>query len=327
MFILGIDIAKAKVDVALTREHQVQAEATFSNNEAGFVKLAAWLADAQVDALHACLEATGRYGDALARFLHEQGHRVSFVNPSRIADYSRSKLRRNKTDRLDARLIADFCFTQQPDLWTPPSEARRELQELTRYATSLKQDRQRKRNQLKALPTSAVLRRSLDKTIAFLEAELESIEEQMRALVRNDPDLWADVALIESIPGLSTTTALHFLAEVDMARFSQAPQVAAYAGLVPSHHRSGSSVRKPDRLSKVGNRHLRRAFYMPALSAHRFNPIIQDLRDRLQARGKAKMTIVIATMRKLLHLAFGVLKTRQPFDPLHDQRTAPVYQS
>lgn len=326
MHILGIDVAKAKVDVALTQANEIKAESSFANSEAGFAKLHSWLQRAGVEQLHACLEATGRYGDALARFLHEQAYVVSFVNPSRIADYSRSKLRRNKSDQLDARLIADFCFTQQPDRWTPPSEARRELQELTRYATSLKQDRQRKRNQLQALPTSAALRHSLEKTIDFLEQELKLIEEQMRTLVRSDPELWADVELIESIPGLSTTTALCFLAEVDMSRFSQAPQVAAYAGLVPCHYRSGSSVRKPDRLSKVGNRHLRTAFFMPALSAHRFNPIIRDLRERLQARGKAKMTIVVATMRKLLHLAFGVLKTRQPFDPALAHRTASAYQ-
>src|SRR5690606_249666 len=94
-------------------------------------------------------------------------------------------------------------------------------------------------------------------------------------------------------------------------------QLAAFAGLTPAQQQSGSSVRRPSRLVKWGNAHLRTAFYMPALSAHRFNPLLAALRERLLARGKSKMTVIVACMRKLLHLAYGVLKTRKPFDPYH----------
>ncbi|MBK8797600.1 MAG: IS110 family transposase [Anaerolineales bacterium] len=113
----------------------------------------------------------------------------------------------------------------------------------------------------------------------------------------------------------SALTACRFLAEVDVARFRQASHLAAYGP--GSLSAPPASVRKKPRLSKVGNRHLRTLFFMPALSAHRFNPIIADLHARLTERGKPKMAVVGAVMRKLLHLAYGVLKTRKPFDPQH----------
>lgn len=270
--------------------------------------------------LHACLEATGRYGDELAYFLHQQGYDVSVVNPSRTHAYRKSKLQRHKNDALDAWLIADFCATQRPNLWTPPSEAMRELQEMTRELTILKSDRQRKRNKLKSGLASAQIRRSIQRQIRFIEQEIARLETMIEEHIDNDPELRADAELLRSIPGLGPTTAARFLAEVNVANFQQATQVAAYAGLIPAHATSGTSVHKRPALSKIGNRHLRSAFYMPALTAQRHNPIIQALVNRLTARGKHKMVIVAAVMRKLIHLAFGVLKTRQPFDPNYSEQ-------
>lgn len=315
MHILGIDIAKASFDTGLTEDNHSYEQESFSNNNKGFKRLVKWLAAHQVKELHVCLEATGRYGDALAHFLHSQGHQVSFVNPLRIHAYGRSKLRRNKNDRLDAQLIADFCFTQKPALWTPPSQLQRESQEISRHITTLKQDRQRKRNQLGSGLTSLRLRRSIEQTIDFLDKEIKLLEQELQELLTQDPDKAEDIKLLLSIPAIGLLTACHFLAEVDVSRFSQASQLAAYAGLVPTEHSSGTSIHKKPRLSKVGNRHLRTLFFMPALSAHRFNPIIASLRTRLAERGKPKMSVIGAVMRKLLHLAYGVLKTRKPFDP------------
>ena len=315
MHILGIDIAKASFDTGLTEDNHSYEQESFSNNNKGFKRLAKWLAAHQVKELHVCLEATGRYGNALAHFLHSQGHQVSFVNPLRIHAYGRSKLRRNKNDRLDAQLIADFCFTQKPTPWTPPSQVQRESQEISRHITTLKQDRQRKRNQLGSGLTSSRLRRSITQTISFLDKEIKLLERDLYKLLCQDPGKAEDIKLLLSIPAIGLLTACRFLAEVDVSRFAQASQLAAYAGLVPTEHSSGTSVHKKPRLSKVGNRHLRTLFFMPALSANRFNPIFANLRTRLTERGKPKMSVVGATMRKLLHLAYGVLKTRKPFDP------------
>jgi len=319
MHVLGIDVSKAIFDTAFTENNQRYQSADFTNDSAGYKRLANWLSAQQVTDLHVCLEATGRYGDALAHFLHRQGHTVSVVNPARIHAYGKSKLRRNKNDRLDAQLIADFCFTQKPKPWTPPSPIQRESQEISRHITTLKEDRQRKRNQLQSGLSSSRLCKSIEKTIRFLDQEIQLLEKELQALLRRDETRAEDIDLLLSIPGIGLLTACHFLAEVDVSRFAQASQLAAYAGLAPSEHTSGSSVRKKPRLSKVGNRHLRTLFFMPALSAHRFNPIIASLRQRLLERGKPKMSVVGATMRKLLHLAYGVLKTRKPFDPNHVQ--------
>ncbi len=163
MHILGIDIAKATFDVALSADNEHFIIEEFNNTPSGHRTLQKWLRRHDVKQLHACLEATGRYGDELARFLHQQGYDVSVVNPSRTHAYRKSKLKRHKNDALDAWLIADFCSTQRPDLWTPPSEAMRELQEMTRELTTLKGDRQRKRNKLKSGLASAQIRRSIQR--------------------------------------------------------------------------------------------------------------------------------------------------------------------
>ena len=315
--ILGIDISKAKVDVALSADNKQFAQAEFANDAKGHKALQKWLKGHHVQELHVCLEATGRYGDEVAHYLHAQGYAVSLVNPSRIHAYGQSKLRRNKNDRLDARLIADFCATQEPELWTPPSVAQRELQELSREISTLKNDRQRKRNKLKSGLSSLKTRRSVERHIRFIDQEIAKLEQDIEQLIDKEPALKEDIELLTSIPAIGITTAVRFVAEVDVSRFQQAAQVAAYAGLIPREHSSGTSVHKKARLSNVGNRHLRTAFYMPSLAAHRSNPIIRALVDRLTERGKSKMTIIGAVMRKLLHLAFGVLKTRKPFDANH----------
>jgi len=315
MDILGIDIAKRKFDVALQREERIIATGQFNNDGQGFLKLQKWLRRRKAEQVHACLEATGRYGDELALFLHEQGHEVSIVNPSRIKAYAESKLQRTKTDQVDAKLIADFCATQRPGAWEPPSEAQQELQALVRHIERLKEERTRAKNRRQSRVPSAVVLEAIDEHITFLDAQIEKLEQRIRDLVDDDPDLRRQVELLISIPGISETTATRFIAEVDVNRFSKANQVAAYAGLTPRKHESGSSVHRRGHLSKVGNRRLRAAFYMPALAAMRSNPIIMNLVQRLEERGKSKMTIVGAVMRKLIHLAFGVLKTRRPFDP------------
>ncbi len=145
--VLGIDVSKKTLDAAMIFDNRTVSK-QFKNSLEGFKSLAAWLESLQITRVHACLEATGAYGEAVALFLHEQGHLVSVVNPLRIKGYAQSNMQRNKTDRLDARLIANFCLTQAPDGWQPPSAAVKQLQSLVRRVEVLEEMLQAEENRL-----------------------------------------------------------------------------------------------------------------------------------------------------------------------------------
>lgn len=312
---LGIDISKAKFDVALFEDDQYHL-ATFENNKQGHRSLFKWLKKRKGQSAHVCIEATGRYGDGVTTFLHERGFAVSVVNPARIKAYGASQLKRNKTDLEDAKVIAHFCATQKPRLWTPPPLEIRELQELSRRLENLKSDRTRELNRKKSVISSQAVLQTVEEHIAFLDAQIAAVEEQIFDLIKRHPELRRQHKLLTSIKGVGDLTAAKFLAEVpDISRFKTAPELAAYAGLTSKIYNSGSSVHRRAKLAKTGNGRFRTAFYMPALAAMRYNPIVRALALRLEERGKARMTIVAAAMRKLVHLAFGVLKTGMPFDP------------
>jgi len=316
MMILGIDVAKAKVDIALLDGQELIATGQFNNTPAGFKKLSKWLKHKTGEPVRACMEATGRYGDELAEYLHKQGHSVSVVNPVRIKKYAESQLRRNKTDKLDAQIIADFCRTQEPALWMPPSPQKRLLQEMVRRLNTLVQERTRERNRLKSDLKSDIVKASIVEALDFIAAQIEHLETQIQEHIDHYPDLKRDHELLTSINGIGDKTAFRILGELpDVDRFDNAGQAVAYSGLSPRQHTSGSSVHKRSRLTKIGNQNIKTAMYLPALSAIRFNPIVKALAERLESYGKEKMVIVGAAMRKLLQLAYGVLKSGVPFDP------------
>lgn len=314
--VLGIDIAKDKFDVVLLSAAQVIAKGQFTNSQPGIKALHAWLKKHGVSSVWACLEATGRYGDKLALALHENGHQVSIVNPAQIKRYAESKLRRNKTDRLDAVLIADFCETQKPNLWTPPPLEKRQLQEMVRRLNSLIVERTREQNRQQSGLESQTVLASIETHLDFLNSQIDGLENEIQVHIEQHPTLKEDHDLLNSIKGIGPNTASRILGELpDIAYFKSADAVVAYAGLSVQHVHSGSSVKKKPRLSKIGNAHLRTTLYFPAISAIRYNPIIRALAERLRAKGKLPMEIIGAAMRKLLRLAYGVLKTRQRFDP------------
>jgi transposase len=320
--ILGIDVSKATLDVHLLSEGKSY-DQCFDNNADGFKQLQMWLKEQRAKAVHACLEATGLYGEELAHFLYLQGYQVSVVNPARIKKYADSQLRRNKTDKLDARIIADFCRTQQPRLWTPPDAAWRALRDLVRHREDLITMRQQERNRLDAGVQAAVVIENLKQHIAFLDAQLDDLDRQIKDHIDQHPDLKHQRDLLVSIKGISAKTAAVLLAEVrDFTAFENVRELVAYAGLNPAQYRSGSSVRGKTRISKQGNAAIRKALYMPALSAKRTNPLIKPLCDRLVLEGQPPMVAVVAAMRKLLHLSYGVLKTRTSFDPLYLSQAA-----
>jgi len=312
---LGIDVAKGKFDVVLVRADGKRQWRTFANTAEGFGALLGWLGKQQALPVHACLEATGTYGLALATFLHQAGQQVSVVNPACIKAFADSELKRTKTDKVDAGLIARFCRAMQPALWQPPAPEVAQLQGLVRRLESLQQMAVQERNRLAAPGLAEPVRESVARTLAMLQEEMKRLRGQLDDHVDGHAALKQQRELLTSINGIGRTTANLLLGELSGCDFQKAREVAAYAGLVPQERQSGSSVRGKARLSKKGNRRLRKALYWPAIVAIRHNPVLAAFARRLREAGKPKMVVIAAVMRTLLHLAFGVLKHQRPFDP------------
>lgn len=313
---LGIDVGKDSLELALLTPHEQLHTKSVRNTEAGFKALMRWLdrlAD-EARAVRICLAASGGYEEDVALFLHERGVHVSVVNPRQTSAYAASRLRRSKTDRADAALLARFCQREQPPAWQVPSKAQRQLRELTRGLEALKIERDRPKNRRDRASHEAVAS-ALDRVLDTLSEQIQALEIEINEQLAAHPDLGQQRDLLVSIPGIGPLTAALVLSELgDVSRFESARQAAAYAGLVPRHHESGTSVKRRSRLSKLGNSRLRRALYFPALSAMRHNEAVKVFATRLRERGKAKMAVVGASMRKLLHICFGVLSSGQPFD-------------
>jgi transposase len=312
--VIGIDIGKAKFDGAIKRGEKYQ-EKKFDNKEEGFIELEKWVKENKVEQAHFCMEATGIYGEKLANYLYSKGYNVSVINPSRIEAFGRSQMRRNKTDKQDARLIAQYCESMKPEKFKPLVEEVKSLQELERHLDSLKQQHRQQLNRLESQSNLSVIR-STKKIIKFVEEEIEEVEKMIEEEIKKNQQLKKNNELLMTIPGIGQTTAAVILAEIgDITRFDNVRKLDAFVGLSPSQYTSGTSVRKQTKLSKLGNSNLRKALYLPAVSAKNHNPIVKAFCLRLQEKGKVPMCIIGAAMRKLLHLAYGVLKNQLPFDP------------
>lgn len=311
--ILGIDVAKDSYQVTLLLTAR-RTRQSFQNQAAAFAELRRWLQAQGVTELHACLEATGRYGEPLAGYLHAQGYTVSVVNPAQIKHYAQSQLRRNKTDKLDADVIADFAHTQHPPAWQPTAPKIRELQALVHHYDALQAARQQEHNRLQAGVDSATVEQMLTQHLAFLDAQLAEVRRLIEDHIDRHPDLKADHALLTSIPGIGMLTAAK-LQSIELQRFANARAATAFVGLNPRQHDSGASVHRRAHLSKMGHAEMRQALFMPGLVAQRHNPLVRALCERLSAKGKHSMAILGAAMHKLLCLAYGVLKSGKPFDP------------
>ena len=311
--ILGIDIAKAKFDVALLLPDEKIRRKSCPNTPAGFLELSKWLVRHGAPTVHAALEATGTYGDALAHYLYDAGHIVSVLNPAVTHAFAASQLSRAKTDRIDAELIARYTATQQPAAWKPTPREVRELQALIRRLDALQGMKTQEINRLEAGPMVAAVRTSLETIIGTLTTEIKAVQRQIRQHIDQHPGLRDQCDLLTSIPGIGEATAAILVAELFDKRYASARQAAAFAGVVPRVFESGT-LKTRGRLVKIGPSRLRKALYFPALAALRFNPTLRALQTRLHAAGKPKMVIVGAAMRKLIHLAFGVLKSGRAYD-------------
>ena len=311
---LGIDVAKAKLDCALRLPDGKHRNKVVNNNAGGFKTLLEWLQKHGGSTAHVCMEATGVYWEEVATYLATQGLPVSVVNPAQIKAFGASHLVRTKTDRVDAQLIAAFCFERSPALWQAPSAKEQALRAMVLRLDALQNMRTQESNRLEV--ARETVKAGIASHIAWLNKEIDQLARQIRQHMDNDPDMKDKQELLDSIPGLGERTIACLLAFYgDLQRFDNARQAVAFAGLDPRQHESGSSVRGKPRLSKVGHSFLRKALYMPAMVALHKTAWGKVFRQRLAAAGKPPMLIIGAMMRKLVHVAFGVLKSRKAFDP------------
>jgi len=314
MQVIGIDISKDKFDVALFGREKTK---SFANNSQGFVSLKLWIEKNGYEKVWACMEATGFYGEVLAEFLYVNGYDISVVNPACIKAYSQSKLSRHKTDRVDAILIAEYANKQKPHLWKPCNPKLKELKELYRCSQALKIQLTQVNNQLENQRLMLAVKKVWKALKLQLEKQIKNIELNAIELIMSSKELKEDYINLQTIPGIGKITAIAILAEVpELTLFRNARQLAAYAGLIPRHKTSGSTIRGKARLSKIGSANLRKALYFPALTAVTYNPIIKAFHDKLKKKGKHTLAILGAAMRKLLHIIYGILKTKQPFNPI-----------
>ena len=314
--ILGIDVSKETLDANCARGQRKQSR-TFANSPDGWRMTLSWLKAMGCKHAHVCMEATGRHSLGPALALHDAGHVVSVVNPAQIRDFGRTKLGRNKTDQVDAALIREYAELFKPGPWTPPSPAMRQLSALQTVRAGIVGSRTEWRNRISSGLDDSTATKLAAATIDHFTTQLEAIDKAISETIDGDVELRGRRDLLLSVVGVGETLAALLLAEMpEPGVLRRSGELVAYAGLNPSHHRSGTSIDRPTRISKIGNATLRSSLYMPALSAMRYNPAIAALVARLKSAGRLKpKQIVVAAMRKLLVICFGVLKTGKWFDP------------
>ncbi len=313
--VLGIDVSKGKLHLALqVDEHRRAKRKVVTNNLAGYEELSEWLKHQRVERVHGCLEATNTYGNGVASYLYEQGHQVSIINPLRLSGFAQSELQRSKTDGADAALIAQFGWQKRPEAWTPMPAELQQLQALARRLEDLQTMITQERNRLDTVHDA--LKDDIQAHIKFLKQQVVALKKSIQEHLQQHPTLAAQVERLDSIVGIGLMSAACIRAEIgQLERFSSARELAAFSGLTPKEHQSGTSVHGKVRLSKIGNAHLRHHLYFPALVAIRRSPEIAHWRDQLLARGKTKMQVIGAIMHKLIRICFGVLKSGKDFDP------------
>jgi transposase len=320
MFYLGMDVAKAKLDCCLLLDEASGKRKTkvVSNTKPGIVDLLAWVAKQNISTaeLHVVMEATGVYHEQAALVLADAGVTVSIINPAQVKDFGRGLAVRTKTDGVDSFVLARYGALLKPVAWMPPAPEARTLQALLARREAIAQDLRRERNRQEkadATDTPERIQKSLADSIGFLVKQLAELQQDIDQHIDRHPGLKNDLALLQSIPAVGPQVGSNMLSVMHSHDFGSAEQLAAYLGLVPVERQSGSSVLGRARLSKAGPARIRAVLYMAAVVATRHNLHVKAVYERLLARGKSKMSALGAAMRKLVHLCFGVLKTRQPY--------------
>jgi transposase len=315
----GIDVSKAVLDVAVRRDERVLETARFDNDAGGHKKLVRWLTKGGRP-VRVVLESTGTYSlDVALALQRTRGIAVMVANPRAIKQFTGALMQRSKTDLTAAVALRDFVIRMPFVAWQPPAAHVLEVRAIARRIAALVVERTREHNRGHALDAtaaaSAVVRNDIDVNIRHLERRIEVLSAQALALIADHAELQTAFDLVVSVPGIAAHSAVQLLPELlVLPETMTVRQWVAHAGLDPRAHQSGTSVDKPARISKVGNAHIRRALYMPALVAVQHNRHVRAFFEKLVARGKTPLQAYVAVMRKLLHAIYGMLTTRTPFE-------------
>ena len=320
---IGIDVSKSKLDVLWLREVVTEKVKTkvLSNTGPGHIQLIHWLEKSTggpIGDCHCVMEATGIYHEELAYALHEAGAKVSVVNPAYVRDHGKSRGVRTKTDRRDSFVLAHYGATQSVGYWEPEPEAVRVLKSLIARVQALEKDCRREQARLEHTPRSGTHDRvveSIHAVIDQLDAEITRLRRLIDDHIDQNPTLKKDDELLRTIPGVGEVVSRVMLSVLHSKRFVDARQCAASLGLNPIEYESGTSIRRPPRLSKAGGARVREKLYMAAVVCTQHNPDIKRFYQRLLRNGKSKKSAVCAAMRKLVHICFGVIKHQQPYQP------------
>lgn len=319
--LVGVDLSKSWFDAAAATDNGHIRERRFKNNSAGHQAFITWLNGTRSNTVaRVVVEATGTYGLDLALALHAHPRtEVMVANPRLVKGFIQALAQRAKTDKADARALLTFAERMPFEPWTPPESAVLELRALARRIETLTDERAREKNRLASLCTSQAHSRlvanDIEVNLRHLDRRIDRLVEQALHLVEAHPVLRRAHGHLTSVKGIADKSAVLILAELlVLPKNMTAKQWTAHAGLDPKEFESGSSVRRPARISKVGSVHLRRALYMPALVASRFEPRVQAFYEELVARGKKPTVAHVAVMRKLLHAIHGMLKHDQAFN-------------
>lgn len=315
----GLDVSAKELVVMVRRDGKTEASRSFPNSAKGHQELQRYLTHTR-KRVRVCMESTGLYGlDAALALQADARIELMVANPRAVKDFSRALLQRSKTDPLDAWVLLEYAARMPFQKWTPPPTEALQITALARRIHALTQQCTMEKNRLHAVAatgtTLRVIVQDLRRSVRGLETAIAKLSRAAHTILAGNPVLKRRFLLLQSAPGIAATSALQLLGELVLIPANcDVRQWVAYAGLDPRHHESGTSVHQKTRISKVGNRHIRRALYMPALTAVRFAPSLRAFYEHLQARGKCKMVALVAVMRKLLHAIFGMFKYDAPFD-------------
>ena len=329
MAVLAIDVSKASLELALEGGKAKRGkskgcyEREVDNDSKGFERLLSWAQErtgAGAQDLTVVMEATGVYHEAAALWLHEAGCRVIIANPKRARDYAKGIGMLNKTDRADARALLRYGIEKADELqaWEPPPVEIRALRALYARLSAVQTDLRRELNrqeqaQLNGQPQ--VVSESMRKSIEHMQADCEALERAIEDHFDQHPGLREQRDLLQGIVGVGPVSGDLMLCLLKRHEFRSARQAAAFAGLAPTVHESGTSVRKSSHLRKHGEGALKKALYWAAVSASQHNKELRSHYQALLSAGKTKMCALGVLMRRLLHIAFGILKSGRPYDP------------
>jgi transposase len=315
----GIDVSAKELVVVVRRDGRTEAERTFANTTSGHQELKRYLTRKRTG-VRVCLESTGLYGLDIALLLQADTRiEVIMANPRAVRDFARALMHRSKTDPLDALVLLEYAARMPFHPWQPPSTTAMQVTALARRLHALTEQATMEKNRLHAVNSTQtslpVIVRDLRRSIASLEAAIARLSREAYKLIAGNEQLQRRFLLLQSTPGIGEVSALQLLGELSLVPADcDVRQWVAYAGLDPRQHQSGSSVHKKVGISKVGNCHIRRALFMPALTAAHHNPHMKSFYQHLQTNGKCKMVALVAVMRKLLHAVYGMFKHNEPFN-------------